>query len=753
MSALIAESPRPTQFRSMSGQMRILQTLSSLTSVVTLARLEDFTDQLSAAFLHLSEQSARPVEAQHALNSFSLLRIEAGRLQHSIKSRLHDLLDAELHRIGSNAGTFNSGRTQHAGNAVRADQAGATADLSLVSFEEMENKVLLNNFTQALEKDVADPLGALNLRLAWLLEREDFPTSANPFRPEVFVQAVYQAWCEIDEEPASRQVLLRMLGPELFLPLASILHQLNEALVERNILPDLADAWRRRKVESRPSTPHRDIKPDRGAQYGKLRNWLLSRVGSTAKLNGADAADNSGGEASPDNLNLPDLFATDDLGGWSTNTISVQVAPRLFGHLNALQAQTEQLAAMASAGGKVPQVPKSAELLRRVPARMPPGTLTQVDQNTIELLARIFDFTFAQPQIPDEMKTLLGQLQIPLLKAALLDKKMFVNDDHPARVLMDRLAQSSLGWQPEKGKDDPLFKMVEEIVGSVQKDIDAQMRLFSDAAARLDSFMVEEDKRAQERLAEPIATADREERLARAKEHADKTIATRVDSGEVAGFVQNFLELHWSRIIALGFSARHKRPDVLEKAVAAMDDLIWSLRPKNSPEERKELITRLPAILSMVNAWLNVIKWEGPERVAFFSELAQRHASIVRTAAELPRHRVEEAVNVAMRAVERGMSRKRKPASSGVRDEFTRCVESMHVNEWLRFVREDGRPASFRLVWISPHRSRFIFARRSGATPFTLSSQEFAASLRDGKATVLEQESVTERALSEALQD
>jgi hypothetical protein len=750
MSALIAEIHRPTQFRSMSGQMRILQTLSSLTSVVTLARVEDFTDQLSAAFLHLSEQSARPVEAQHALNAFSLLRIEAGRLQQSIKLHLHDLLSVELARIGNSGGPLDADRAHRAENA---EQAHFAADLSLVSFEEMENKVLLNNFTQALEKDVADPLGALNLRLGWLLQREDFSTSTNPFRPGVFVQAVYQAWCEIDEVPASRQVLLRMLGPELFLPLMSILQQLNEALVERNVLPDLSDAWRRRKLEGKSSPPSRDRKPDGGTQYGKLRNWLLSRVATAGNPNGAGAQGKSGEEATADNLNLPDLFATDEQGGWSVNTISLQVAPRLFGHLNALQAQTDQLAAMAGAGGKVPPVPKSAELLRRIPARMPPGTLTQVDQNTIELLARMFDFTFGQPQIPDEMKLLLGQLQIPLLKAALLDKKLFTDDDHPARVLMDRLAQSSIGWQPEQGREDPLFKVVEEIVGSVQKDFDAQMSEFSDAAARLDAFMVEEDKRAQDRLAEPIASADREERLARAREHADKIIATRVDSGEVAGFVQNFLELHWSRIIALGFSARHKRPDVLEKAVAAMDDLIWSLRPKNSPEERKELIMRLPAILSMVNAWLNVIKWEGPERIAFFSELALRHASIVRTAAELPRHRVEEAVNVAMRAVERGMSRKRKPVTSSVRDEFTRCAESMQINEWLRFIREDGRPASFRLVWVSPHRSRFIFARRSGATPFTLSSHEFAAALRDGKAVVLERESVTERALTQALQD
>jgi hypothetical protein len=745
MGTPFEDFPPPSQFRSPSGRTKILQTLSSIASVLVSARLEDFTDQLSAAFLRLSELSVRPADAQLALNAFSLLRTEAGQLRQAIDARLLVLLEDELKRFG----------TDRAMPDAKQD-----VDLSLVSFEEMENKVLLNNLAQALEKDMADPLGGLNLRLGALLERSDFPTSANPFRPEVFIHAVYQAWCDIDEQPESRKLLLRMLGADLFLPLTPILQQMNEALVERNILPDLADAWRRRKAEARVGQPAGETRTDSGARYGKLRNWLLTRGSgsggeSSSGGNDADAGRQGAGGATPsvEDLNLPNLFATDEQGGWSANTISVKVGPRLFGHLNALQAQLDQLNAQSGASGKPPVVPQSAELLRQVPAKMPPGTLTHVDQNTIELLARVFDFMFGQPQIPDEMKSLLGQLQIPLLKAALLDKKMFVHDDHPARVLMDRLAQSSLGWQPEPGHEDPYYKMVEQIVGSVQKDFNAQMSLFSDAAARLDAFLAEDDRQAQSRLAEPIASAEREERQARAREGAESVIAERVDNGEVAGFVRNFLELHWSRILTLCFNAQHKKPDVLEKAVTAMDDLIWSVKPKNSPEDRKELITRLPAILSMVNAWLNVIKWEGPDRVAFFSELAERHATIVRTAAELPRHRVEEAVNVAMRAVERGMSRKRKPAPSAVRDEFTRRVEAMQVNDWLRFLRSNGALASFRLVWVSPHRSRFIFAHRSGAEPFTLSGPEVAAQLRGGRVKVLERESVTDRALAVALQD
>lgn len=738
MGASLADFPRFSQFRTPSGQSRILHSLSNAAIALAAIGLEDFTEQLSAALLHLSETSNRPVEAHRALDAFSLLRTEADRLRSAIARHLPAVMAQEIER------TLGASPVTETGEG----------DLSLVSFEEMESKVLLNNASQSLEKSLSDQLNGLNLRLGWLMERDDFPTSANPFRPEIFLLAVYRAWHDIDDSIASCHVVVRLLGPELFLPLDAILSHLNEALIERNVLPDLAEAWRQRRATTKVGVPPSQTESapaDKSARYGRLRNWLLSRS-KGKESSGANTGGAGAQGAGQEDLGLPDLFAADSLGAWAPNTISVKVGPRLFGHLNALQTQQEQLLAAASAA-RQPTVPASAEVLRQIPTRLPAGVLTQVDENTIELLARIFDFMFQQPQIPDEMKTLLGQLQIPLLKAALQDKKVFVRDDHPARVLMDRLAQSSLAWQPEQGREDPLFRVVEEIIGSVQKDCDTQMQLFSDAAAKLDAFLAEEDRQIRQKLTEPIASAEREERHARSREQAERLIAERVDSGEVPGFVQTFLEQQWSRILALGYNARVKKPDVLDKAIAAMDDLIWSVRPKNSPDDRKNLVTRLPAILSMVNAWLNVIKWEGEERVAFFSELAERHAAIVRTPAELPRHRVEEAVNVAMRAVERNLIRKHNAGQSPVRDAFTKRVDTMEVNDWLRFARSDGGHVTFRLVWISPHRSRFIFARRSGADPFTLKAQAVAAALRDGKATLVESEPVTDRALSAALQE
>ena len=50
----------------------------------------------------------------------------------------------------------------------------------------------------------------------------------------------------------------------------------------------------------------------------------------------------------------------------------------------------------------------------------------------------MFDFVSADRQLPDAIKALLGRLQIPVLKAAMLDKEFFSRRKHPARLLVNR---------------------------------------------------------------------------------------------------------------------------------------------------------------------------------------------------------------------------------------------------------------------------------------------------------------------------
>lgn len=136
-------------------------------------------------------------------------------------------------------------------------------------------------------------------------------------------------------------------------------------------------------------------------------------------------------------------------------------------------------------------------------------------------------------------------------------------------------------------------------------------------------------------LSVPITQALQQEKIAQATKAAKNDVALRIGTGELAAFVETFLEHKWVPVLTLVYSIQEKKPQAVESAVKAMDDLVWSVKPKITLEERKELIAKLPSMLAILNKWLNVVKLDDAARLQFFAELAKCHASIVRAPLEL----------------------------------------------------------------------------------------------------------------------
>jgi hypothetical protein len=285
-------------------------------------------------------------------------------------------------------------------------------------------------------------------------------------------------------------------------------------------------------------------------------------------------------------------------------------------------------------------------------------------------------------------------------------------------------------------------------------EFEEEIDLFSDVVADLENFLNEEEQRAQQAITQPMQAALSQEKMDMARKLAEHDVAIRVDTGEVPGFLEEFLYEQWTRILTLAHSVKEEKPHALENALKTMDDLIWSLRPKNSPESRKELLSKLPAMLSLLHAWLNAIRWDEPERVIFFSKLAERHASIARAPLELsPRRQLEIAVNIAQRASNRRLERFSHDPLDDLPELSRTQLDALEAGTWLLFHQEEGMSLRYKLAWVSPKRSSFIFTNRQGKENFSISADELAEKLAIGSISALHTQALTERALIHALRD
>ncbi len=689
--------------------MQMLQAMVPVAVNLISSQLEAFASRLTQALFKVADQNVRPDEATSSFQTYQLLKRNHSSFYRLAATHLNAALSKEISVMNTRK---------------RLGEQGNLQDMSLVPFEEMENKILTSNLCKSLELNNADQLVGLNIRIGHVLRRTPIAVSQNPFRPEIFVHAVLDAWQEFDSNSKdSMPLILRLLQPEIFLQLNPVYQGLNDAFVERGIVVDIEGAKRQTKKRM-VFTRREDLEASDPYLEHKLRNIFSDQ------------------NARKENASLPGFSGAASWGGAGDGTETITIDRQFFDYLTSIQ-RTAAMPDGASNGMHLREISRHRQ-----------NELTHIDQNTIELLARIFDYVFNDPHIPAEIKSLIGQLQIPTLKVALMDKDFFFRDSHPARVLIDTLAKSSVLLGSDASAEDPLYQMIEGVVERVQQEFDLQIELFSDVVADLENFLRDEEKQAATAISEPVQEALKQEKMRLAREFAENDVAIRVETGEVAGFLEDFLRTQWIRILTIAHNVKEEKPNALENALKTMDDLIWSLKPKNSAEERKELVSKLPAMLTLLNAWLNAIKWDEPERVIFFSKLAERHAAIARAPLELsPRRQLEIAVNIAQRASEKRLNRQAQDQVPKESDEWEAMVDALESGVWVDFTNQADVTTRYRLAWVSPKRTRYIFSSRQGHDSFSVSADELIGKFRCGDAVKVAAHSVVDRALVEALRD
>ncbi|WP_373987408.1 DUF1631 family protein [Duganella sp. BuS-21] len=677
--------------------------------------------------------------------------------------------------------------------------------LSLVPFEEMDNKVALSGVSKPFESLYADQLQTLNVRLGFLLERDILRTGQNPFRPEVFLVALQQAWAEFDPEEEAVVLLQPLLKPGMFIELGPMLEALSLALQSKGALPGSVGGYQRRKLDAgKDGGASAKARTNQAALAQQLRQFFAASdvAGSAAgQIVDGIASGMLQGVAGGLDLTIPDLpaAALSAGGAWAPNAErghagggGVPAAGVVAGgawpqgpaqgfHVGAMTNEEAQRAAQI--GARQPLLAYLAELQKAVPMAasaspagaaaanvfylpnlkqsMPQGSLSRNDESTIDLLSAVFDTVFRDQSISPETRELIRFLQIPVLKAALVDKNFFFQEAHPARRLLELL--SRMGWEQRKGPDDPLYEAMQRSVDRVGRDYEQELSVFTEAVNELEASIQAEEKAAAAAIAAPIAAALKQEKLAESNKLAKNAVALRIGTGEVIAVVEAFLEQRWVSVLSIAYSIEDDKPGAVNNATKTMDDLIWSVRPKLKPEDRKQLIAKLPGLLSTLNKWLDVIKWQDADRLQFFAELAECHASIVRAPLELsPERQLEISMQVAQQAAERRLqlqakaeaeeqARAEQPPPAPEEEDAIIEVDGLTRGMWLEFASDEGGSRKVKLAWISPLRTLYIFSTAARQEAFSMSGTELATRFREGSARALRAEGVVTVALSAAL--
>lgn len=394
----------------------------------------------------------------------------------------------------------------------------------------------------------------------------------------------------------------------------------------------------------------------------------------------------------------------------------------------------------------------------------------QKDTDIINLVSAMFDYILDDQDLPTAMKALIGRLQIPMLKVALLDEQFFKTEKHPARLLLNSLAKAGVGWDEKAPASDILYKKIEETVFKILTDFTSDMSVFTELLEDFNKFY--EEQQARIALIDQ-RTREAEERRAKAelaRSEVQLVLNQKLTGRRLPMAVIRLLQEGWRHVLYLSFLKDGKDAESWRQAVKVVDALIWSMMPvKEDPAWLDRLKSVAPKLSNSLKKGLSSVNFDPIKSESLLREIDRVHQEtidgletpVVEVLTEDQDVRADGVDRIAVDQAVSGSGSDFKsvvlPKSELVdlyqgetlpaSDKYVQMVKHLKVGAWIEFSATD-QLERHKLVARIRSMEKLIFANRRGIKVAEMSQMHLAVELSQGRARLVDdQPQIIDRAL------
>lgn len=707
--------------------------------------LDEVFDNADDALFALADKAASNQDQNLYFESMREVRIR----RREIEARCAQAVDDAFVRLVM---TAELEADSYAGRSISAD------NLSLVEDDELEELVALDSMITKANQNGGESLQFLSLRLDSLVPNKVYDKS-NPLGPHVVCNAFVGAVRLLEADIKAKLVLFKLFEKYVVVQLPDIYEKLNALLIEHKVLPSIQRS-RSRTGASAPTRPRVAARPPSAPA-------AVSTVTQTALPAAGGVSGGAGAEL---------MAALGQLQGYH-------------------QAQVAEGQASSIEGVNTDITSLLLKLLEQRGTGRP--TFLQPQLDTMQLVKLLFDFILDDRQLAEPIKALLGRLQIPIVKVALMDGSFFKRKGHPARRLLNEMATAALGWQENPADEgmpkDPLYQKIAAGVQRVLSEFEEDQAVFNDVLADFVSFVERERKRALILEQRTIDAEDGKARAEAARRQVAEALAALMAGRKLPAGIRHILDPAWSNVLFLICLKQGIDSPEWEDALRTAEDLIWSVTCANDPGTRQALLALIPGLVRRLREGLELIAYNPFEMTQLLSRLEKTHlarlqpqrdpgpeekaqseqaepetvaepappptAAHGRAAAEdgaQPEGRSQvEAVAIA--AQEEGKSPANMMAEpvEAVTPEldasYLALVKKLTQGSWFEMVDEGNKPFRCRLAAIIRPTGKYIFVNRNGMKVAEKTQESLAQAMKEDRIRLLDDSMLFDRALESVI--
>ncbi len=733
----LASRPLPDRVRALLGG--ILEYSSDEIERTLVAMLNEFEQQL----FKYAEQARS--------NTVQIRWLEAQRL---VKRTRPDLVPRFLISLEAELACIQDAP----GAKVAANYMATRGELALVENLDMDESTVLAEISSRAEVRNSLPLYLMGQRFGVLAGKPAFDAENLPVGPQALCRMIRQS-CECLELSSEHRLLLFRTFERHLMPIyGSFVESINTYLSRNGILPNLhyapvrpraatpgaVSAERRPKPAADPDAAPRGAAASAGAKTGppvaagqgpqggsqdgsqsedtfqQMRHLLAGRRQLLSKLVGGRAP-SAGATEQVSTAQVQDVLGKLQQKTLTTVMVNGKPTQRTITHLKQdLLAQLRQ----STPDGKSP-------------------ALAEEDGDAIDLVGMLFDHIMKDVRPNSPASTLLAKLQVPLLRVAIQDKAFFTRQQHPARQMLNTIAETGAYWLSEDDADQQLVGKMQSVVDRTVRDFDGDLGLFNNLLEDLSGHLQTVTRKAEVAEKRHVEAARGKEKLALARERATSVVESLLKKQNLPRFTHTLLSQAWTDVMALTSLRQGEDSEGWKQQLEVAERLIAVAKspPGASPISGEDA----HALRQEIQSSLTQVGYHAEEASAIAQRLVDPQAG---NDDDSTASRTELTMRLKARArlgqdLEQAKKSKRAPLTA---EEQMRVDQIRHLpfGTWFEFkINQQGEKVRRRMSWFSPITGQVLFVNHRGQKTGDYTLDGLARSMIQGQVRVVEDEKGT----------
>ena len=567
-----------------SQSQRIFDTLKqgAITEIQSL--VEGYLERVVNDFFDRADHAASNSIQQYYLESRQAIQAKGFLFQNAFKAEITARIDSFFMQ------------EQNEGIEAIVKTAEVGDELSLVDDHALEQDLTLKTMVSQADKTYQEALFALAARLSELLQRPSIEAGDLPIGPEQLCASLQATISVFEVDIGAKILLYRLFDGAVLKRLSNIYERLNQVLIDQGVLPRLKHTIRKSAVttqtaaaanlDNSPSTANDDA--DEADQqlssdlYQVIRNLQsnLREQPATQTASGAEAADLTSWLGASTAINEvfspPSKVLAQGIGIAQHESTPVFSHDELVSALTAIQKNQPRSQTKVDTSKEL--VDHSAHLLnqelKKLIAEGHDGKLSALDADTIDLVGMLFNYMLDDKALPDSVKAILSHLHTPFLKIAVRNKQLFIQRKHPARRLMNTMADAGSRWVAGAGGDAVVLAKIQHTVDRVLNEFEDNVDLLAELLGEFRAFVEARQQRSALTEKRTLETAKGRERIEAAKQSALAELDQRIASHPLPQAAIDLLSKPWADFLSFNYLRYGENSGQWQQALANVDELV-----------------------------------------------------------------------------------------------------------------------------------------------------------------------------------